>query len=211
MPFARAHDDGGISFRIEIRHDLLLRRRKNPAFHILPFPVLAIKVTGKRTSFSEVIRNEQTKGFLCHAQAPSGVQPRPQTKANVLWKNGRANTAYFHEFSQTGARAFFHFTRPSLNEGAILPEQRNNVSDGPKGHQVQVRAQIEVRQWPCFQQRVTKLENDPGATEVMKGRMAIDFRINDCNAFGQGRLRLVMVENDYIDAAFAKRPDLLDR
>ena len=46
MPFARAHNDRGISFRIEFGNHLFFSGRKNPALHVLPFPVLTIKVIG---------------------------------------------------------------------------------------------------------------------------------------------------------------------
>src|SRR5262249_267940 len=64
--------------------------------------------------------------------------------------------------------------------------------------------------WPRFQQCMTKFKNNADAAEIFETGVRC-FRINDRKAVGQRRLRLMMIEHDYVDTAFPKVGDFLHR
>ena len=95
-----------------------------------------------------------------------------------------------------------------LHEDAIFILKRHKIGDRPERHEIEMLAQIEVRERTPFQQRVRDFENKPDAAQVVKSLAAL--RIHERDTLRQRAFDFVMINHDRIDAIRLQRGDLRD-
>src|SRR4030095_5849865 len=91
----------------------------------------------------QISREHQANGLLRGLQPPSGVQARGELEADFVAADLVSDRSYFLQSHQTGSLSGIELLQPGADEDSILTRQRNQVSDGAEGHEIEEWAHVE--------------------------------------------------------------------
>ena len=228
VPEQLAFDDDKIGFGIEPRPHRADDFLDDAALDLLAFAIVGIESSGPcGMASARLARQQQMQRFLGGFQPAGGVEARRRVESRLRRCRGRAAVwATCFSATRPGRCVVFSRSRPAETRMRFSPRQRNEVGDGAERHQVEQRAQIEIRGAgqtgfaPALDQRVGEFEGQAGGAELgeQSGRVRVsrsgsgvsglpDCGFTSATAGGAGDGDLVMIQHDDIDAALFEPGD----
>ena len=206
--FARHDHRGAALLEPERQQRLRLGLGERRDLDLLPRAVQAVELGGDLARFVLVARGQQPDAKRRVADAAAGVDARADDEAEVIGARRPVGAGDVEQGGEAGPPALAHRRQSARDEGAVEADERHDVGDRRQRDEVEPGEEIgrgaAVEEAAVAQRAVQRDEahvDDAGGAEMAKSReVVLAVRVDDGECVGQALRRLVMVEDDDVEA-----------
>ena len=157
-----------------------------------------------------IVAGQQPGAEVGLADPAAGIDPRTDGEAQIARRSRACATRPASAIArQAGVAAARHDLQSLRDEGAVDTGERHHVADGAQRHQIEPLPQVGLRlrgiAAGAAQQAVgvdDQQKGKPGGTQVVEAAAVVGtLRIDDGDRRWQRQVRLVMIDDDDIEAA----------
>ncbi len=207
VPVSAEEDDAGRIGKVPLR--LRFGGPGDLALNRLALFVAGIELAGHLAAGLLLSPEEQLDRQGRVGDASAGVDPRAELEGDIAARHllARLDPADFGEGTDAGPPVGAQVLEPIPGEDAVLVVEGHEVGHRAEGDEVQKVLQLHVLDArvagspAALEEPVEQLEDEPGSGEIMPGRggRVEHVRVDQSHVLRQGRLGLVVVDDDHID------------
>ena len=206
-------DDRALVLGAERGHGLGLRLRHRGDLDHLSLAVEAVELARQARAFGRIVLQQQVDPQRGAPDAPSGIDPRAQQKAEMPRFRRSADPRDVHQRGQPRTVAPAQRHQPLGHEGAVEPFERHHIGDGAERHQIEKAEEIRFRplRGPEAARAQLAVDRDHGHEHEADGGEVAELReIVETVGIDHGQRRrkqfigLMVVDHDDVEAELAR-------
>ena len=194
------------------RHCTRQRRLCHRLFDGAAILVQPVKLGSDPRRFAGIVGGEQSHAQICLANAPAGIHPRPQRKAEVARHRRPAETRRIAQRRNADIGPAAHHLQSLRDKRAIQPHERRHIGHGAQCDQIDQFHQIGLvavgkqpaRPEQAIERHAQQKRYAHRCQMAMRGRLGHlvePVGVHQRQRRGQGGAGLVVIDHDHIQAS----------